>query len=115
MADQFTARKLKLLDRANVDLRLTDQDYRVLSYISSAVDRETELARRKQQVISTALGKKSVRGVQISLNHLHEFGYLKFETGRRNLRQRLPSDVGKGEPRFVIFNYKHERGFAFPK
>ena len=77
---EYTKRKLKLLDRANVDLRLTDQDYRVLSYIASAVDQETELARRKQQVIATALGKRGVRGVQISLGRLADFGYIKFET-----------------------------------
>jgi hypothetical protein len=76
----YTRRKLNLLDRANVDLRLTDQDYRVLSYIAAAVDQETELARRKQQVIAVALGKKGVRGVQVSLGRLAEFGYIKFET-----------------------------------
>jgi hypothetical protein len=78
--DSFTARKLRLLDRANVDLRLTDQDYRVLAYIASAVDQETELARRKQEVISNAMGKKSVRGVQISIKRLQDFGYIKCET-----------------------------------
>lgn len=76
----YTRRKLNLLDRANVDLRLTDQDYRVLSYVAAAIDQETELARRKQQVIATALGKKGVRGVQISLGRLAVCGYLKFET-----------------------------------
>lgn len=76
----YTRRKLNLLDRANVDLRLTDQDYRVLAYIAAAVDQETELARRKQQVIAAALGKKGVRGVQVSLGRLAEFGYIKFET-----------------------------------
>ena len=35
---------------------------------------------RKQQVIATALGKKGVRGVQLSLGRLAEFGYIKFET-----------------------------------
>jgi hypothetical protein len=76
----YTRRKLNLLDRANVDLRLTDQDYRVLSYIAAAIDQETEMARRRQQSIADALGKKGVRGVQISLGRLAEFGYMKFET-----------------------------------
>jgi hypothetical protein len=76
----YTRRKLNLLDRAMVDLRLTDQDYRVLAYIAAAVDQETELARRKQQTIASALGKKSVRGIQISLGRLQQFAYVKFET-----------------------------------
>ena len=80
MEKDFTAQKLNLLDRALVDPRLTDQDYRVLAYIAQAVDRETGLARRKQAVIQEALSKKSVRGIQISLGRLADCGYIKFET-----------------------------------
>jgi hypothetical protein len=76
----YTRRKLNLLDRAGIDLRLTDQDYRVLAYVAKAVDQETELARRKQQTIASDLGKKSVRGIQLSLGRLQQFGYIKFET-----------------------------------
>ena len=75
----YTRRKLNLLDRAIIDLRLTDQDYRVLAYIAAAVDQKTELARRKQSVIAVALGR-SVRGIQVSLSRLAECGYIKFET-----------------------------------
>lgn len=74
-----TRRKLHLLTRANGDLRLTDQDFRVLWYIADAIDHETDLARRKQATIAKDLGKKGVRGVQLSLGRLAEFGYLKFE------------------------------------
>lgn len=79
MADlrDYTRRKLNLLDRAMVDLRLTDQDYRVLAYLAAAVDQETELARRKQKKIAGDLGKKGVRGVQVSLNRLDEFSYIR--------------------------------------
>lgn len=80
MEKDYTARKLNLLDRALVDLRLTDQDYRVLAYIMQAVDRETGLARRRQAVIQEALGKKSVRGIQVSLGRLADCDYIKFET-----------------------------------
>ncbi|MEY9581028.1 hypothetical protein ABIE88_008604 [Bradyrhizobium diazoefficiens] len=74
-----TRRKLHLLTRANGDLRITDQDFRVLWYIADAIDHETDLARRKQATIAKDLGKKGVRGVQLSLGRLAEFGYLKFE------------------------------------
>lgn len=80
MEKDYTARKLNLLDRALVDPRLTDQDFRVLAYIAQAVDRETGLARRKQAVIQEALGKKSVRGIQISLGRLADCSYINFET-----------------------------------
>ena len=74
-----TRRKLALMKRATSDLRLTDQDFRVLWYIADAIDGETGLARRKQATIASELGKKGVRGVQLSLGRLAEFGYLKFE------------------------------------
>ena len=76
----YTRRKLNLLDRANIDLHLTDQDYRVLSYIASAVDQNTGQARRKQKVIAAALGKKGVRGVQKSIGRLAMRGYIQLDT-----------------------------------
>jgi hypothetical protein len=72
---EFTSLKLTALDCAMVDHRLTDLDFRVLYYLASAADRETQTARRKQKVIADALGV-SRRAVQISAERLSEFQYV---------------------------------------
>ena len=75
----FTARKLAAVDRLLVDKRATDLDFRVFWYLVSAADRETGIARRKQQTIADALGRTR-RGVQQSLDRLEAFSYIIVET-----------------------------------
>ena len=53
----FTARKLAAVDRLLVDKRATDLDFRVFWYLVSAADRETGIARRKQQTIADAAAR----------------------------------------------------------
>ena len=77
--ENITALKLTSLDWANVDMRLTHQDFRLLYFLASAADRQTGLARRKQRVIAAALGV-TVRAVQISAERLSEFGYIAIKT-----------------------------------
>lgn len=71
----FTALKLAALDSAASDERLTHFDFRLFYYLASASDRETGVARRKQQVIADALGVTR-RGVQLSAQRLAEAGYI---------------------------------------
>jgi hypothetical protein len=75
----FTARKLAAVDRLLVDRRATDLDFRVFWYLVSAADRETGIARRKQQTIADALGRTR-RGVQQSIDRLEAFSYIIVET-----------------------------------
>jgi hypothetical protein len=79
LARDFTALKLAALDCAMVDPRLTHLDFRMYYYLSSAADRQTQTARRKQQVIANAL-RVSRRAVQISAERISEFGYIKILT-----------------------------------
>jgi hypothetical protein len=60
----LTAQKLAAVDRLLVDKRATDLDFRVFWYLVSAADRETGIARRKQQ----------------SLDRLEAFSYIIVET-----------------------------------
>lgn len=71
----FTALKFAALDAAAGDERLTHFDFRLFYYLASASDRETGVARRKQQVIANALGVTR-RGVQLSAERLAEAGYV---------------------------------------
>jgi hypothetical protein len=77
--ENLTALKLAALDWANVDMRLTHLDFRFLYLLASAMDRQTGVARRRQQVIADALGVTR-RAVQISAERLSEFGYIAIET-----------------------------------
>ena len=71
----FTALKLAMLDEAAIDQRLTHFDFRLFFYLASASDRETGIARRKQQVIAEALSVTR-RAVQLSAGRLAEFEYI---------------------------------------
>ncbi|QOZ52864.1 hypothetical protein [Bradyrhizobium sp. CCBAU 53338] len=82
MADPFTKAKLALLDRANADPCLTHLDFRVLYYLTSAMDRTTGVARRRQNVVAEALGTKGARGIQKSIDRLVAGSYLVVESGR---------------------------------
>jgi hypothetical protein len=77
--ENSTALKLAALDSANADMRLTHLDFRFLYLLASATDRQTGVARRRQQVIADALGVTR-RAVQISAERLAEFGYIAIET-----------------------------------
>ncbi|MEH2468968.1 hypothetical protein V1281_001776 [Nitrobacteraceae bacterium AZCC 2161] len=79
MADNFTSQKLAAVDRVLLDTRAKHLDFRVFCYLASATDRETMVARRKQQTIADGLGVTK-RAVQISIDRLHELGHLKLET-----------------------------------
>jgi hypothetical protein len=74
-AASFTALKFAMLDDAASDHRLTDLDFRLLYYLASATDRDTQIARRKQKVIAAALGVTR-RAVQIGAERLSEFEYI---------------------------------------
>jgi hypothetical protein len=78
-ADNFTAQKLTTLDRALTDRRVSHFDFRVLSYLASATDRKTRLAKRKQETIATALNVRT-RTVQLALGRLRDLGYIIYET-----------------------------------
>jgi hypothetical protein len=77
-AQSFTAQKLAAVDRLLVDERATDLDFRVFWYLVSASDRETGIARRKQQTIADAVGRTR-RGVQLSLDRLEAFSFIIIE------------------------------------
>jgi hypothetical protein len=78
-ADNFTAQKLAAVDRALVDRRVSHLDYRVLSFLASATDRKTRVAKRKQKTIATALNVKT-RTVQLALGRLRDLGFIIYET-----------------------------------
>ncbi|WP_168204701.1 hypothetical protein [Tardiphaga sp. vice304] len=71
----FTALKLAMLDEAAIDERLTHLDFRLFYYLASASDRETGIARRKQQVIAEALNVTR-RAVQLSAGRLAASEYI---------------------------------------
>lgn len=78
-AQIFTAQKLAAVDRLLIDKRATDLDFRVFWYLVSASDRETGIARRKQQTIADAL-RRTRRGVQQSLDRLAAHAFIIIET-----------------------------------
>src|SRR4051794_16406647 len=72
----ITAAKLANTDRAVIDPRLTNLDIRVLCWLSSAINSETGIIRRKQGARARAR-RIHRRTVQRSRDRLVRLGYLK--------------------------------------
>jgi hypothetical protein len=77
----FTGTKLRLLDLVCGDPQFSDLDFRVLYYIASSVDRESELAIRSRETIAVKTGASSIRGVDNSIARLAARRVIKVERG----------------------------------
>lgn len=116
-AQSFTARKLAAVDRLLVDRRATDLDFRVFWYLVSASDRETGIARRKQQTIADAL-RRTRRGVQQSLDRLEAFSFIiieKKEGGTYANGYRIVLEEASGDSLSVSTNANGDSSFVSTK